>query len=395
MTSELLITVGIGEVWAAFCEDGCPVELRFEKDRSGATPEEIYRARVAKILPETDTAILDLGNQNFAALPARHARAPERPRKGIAELMREGEQVFAEIIREARNDGRESKHAVARVYRGNTENFEQGDKLRLVRPAPDRIERLLRDTPQGAVIQVDDAATQANLRARLGPEQAARVKLVSDGGFWEESGAADCIEEIAAGVIPLSGGGSLLIEIAAGITVVDVNTGTASGRDARHEVNLAAAQEVARQLRLQNLSGPIVVDLIGNGDTINGKAVLAAFDDVVRGDPLTVQRSRVSRFGLLEITREGRGRPLREMLCQPAIRRPSASYSRQTLLRRALAEARTGGPGTLILEVTEEMKQAFEANPELLVELSTRTGRRVELREADSPATYVSGASNG
>ena len=117
----------------------------------------------------------------------------------------------------------------------------------------------------------------------------------------------------------LPGGGYLVIDICEAMTVIDVNSGKMTlGRDIEEtalRVNLEAAQEVARQIRLRNIGGMIVVDLIDMKPEENREAVLQAFRQAVSCDSMPVKVMGITKLGLLEMTRKRKGDALHRQLC--------------------------------------------------------------------------------
>ena len=117
--------------------------------------------------------------------------------------------------------------------------------------------------------------------------------------------------------VPLSGGGALAIESAGGMTVIDVDTESAAAASAKATfaaVNRAAAREIARQIRLRNLGGRIVVDFAGLGEARALPAALGILRSGAATDPMAVQVGAPSEFGLVEIMRRRERPTLAEML---------------------------------------------------------------------------------
>lgn len=116
----------------------------------------------------------------------------------------------------------------------------------------------------------------------------------------------------------LKSGGYLVIEPTEALTVIDVNSGKYSGkkaiRDTFRLINLEAAAEIARQLRLRNLSGIIIVDFINMEDSADKQELLQALSRELRQDPVKAVVVDMTPLGLVEITRKKIRRPLREQL---------------------------------------------------------------------------------
>lgn len=114
----------------------------------------------------------------------------------------------------------------------------------------------------------------------------------------------------------LPSGGSLVIEHTEALTVIDVNTGKNVGSTSLEETvlqnNLEAAEEIARQLRLRDIGGIIVVDFIDMVDPENRKKVVAAFREALSRDKTRTQVFDISELGLVEMTRKRIGEGLVE-----------------------------------------------------------------------------------
>ena len=108
--------------------------------------------------------------------------------------------------------------------------------------------------------------------------------------------------------VPLKSGGSIVIEQTEALVAIDVNSGRATQNKGLEQTalitNLEAAEEVARQLRLRDLGGLIVVDFIDMRDAKNRMAVERALREHVKLDKARLRVGRVSQFGLLELARQ-------------------------------------------------------------------------------------------
>ena len=108
----------------------------------------------------------------------------------------------------------------------------------------------------------------------------------------------------------LPGGGSLITQSMAALTAIDVNKG--ADKRSHLAVNIEAAAEIARQLRLRNIGGIVVVDFLKFHNKKEEAEVLKALDTAVGLDPCTVQIHGKTALGLVEITRNRRTPPLHE-----------------------------------------------------------------------------------
>ncbi len=118
----------------------------------------------------------------------------------------------------------------------------------------------------------------------------------------------------------LPSGGSLIIERTEALTVIDVNTGKNVGSSSLEETvfenNLEAAEEIARQLRLRDIGGIIVIDFVDMEVKSNRAAVLAAFKAALARDKTPTQVYEISELGLVEMTRKRVGEGLVETLSE-------------------------------------------------------------------------------
>lgn len=117
-----------------------------------------------------------------------------------------------------------------------------------------------------------------------------------------------CMEEALDTKVWLKCGGYLVIEPTEAMTVIDVNSGKNEakkmGEDTYYQVNLEAAAEVARQLRLRNLSGIIIVDFINMAEKELQRDLLEALKNLTAGDPQHPRIVDMTPLGLVEITRK-------------------------------------------------------------------------------------------
>lgn len=121
--------------------------------------------------------------------------------------------------------------------------------------------------------------------------------------------------------VALKSGGYLVIDQTEAMTTIDVNTGTYVGRRTLEETifktNLEAAQAIARQLRLRNLGGMIIVDFIDMTDAEHKRQVLRALERALLRDRVKVSITEMSSLGLVEITRKRTRESLERLLCEP------------------------------------------------------------------------------
>jgi ribonuclease E len=181
--------------------------------------------------------------------------------------------------------------------------------------------RFLREhfDPSIEEILVDDrtALEQVKKFIEMLPEQQKGVKVRLHQGarpIFNQYSVEDQIESIYQPQVPLPSGGSIVINPTEALVAIDVNSGsTSKGKNFEASIfqaNMEAAVELARQLRLRDLGGLIVVDFI---DMRNRKHIMAVEKKVkesMRRDKAKVDFSRISKFGLMQISRQKLGAPI-------------------------------------------------------------------------------------
>lgn len=121
--------------------------------------------------------------------------------------------------------------------------------------------------------------------------------------------------------VPLKSGGYLVIDQTEAMTTVDVNTGGFVGRrnleETLFKTNLEAAQAIARQLRLRNIGGIIIIDFIDMEDPEHRRQVMRALEKALARDRTTTFATDMSPLGLVEITRKRTRENLEQVICEP------------------------------------------------------------------------------
>lgn len=134
-------------------------------------------------------------------------------------------------------------------------------------------------------------------------------------------GVEDEIQKALQKEVPLKSGGYLVIDQTEAMTTVDVNTGAFLGskslEETAYRTNLEAAQAVARQLRLRNLGGIVIIDFIDMGDDEHKRQVLRTLEKGLSRDHAKTQVFDMSPLGLVEMTRKRTTDSLARQLCEP------------------------------------------------------------------------------
>ncbi|MFY3384951.1 Rne/Rng family ribonuclease [Paracidovorax sp. MALMAid1276] len=160
------------------------------------------------------------------------------------------------------------------------------------------------------LIDTDDIYEQAHqFMAHVMPEHAARVKRYrDDAALFSRFQIEHQIESAYARTVSLPSGGAIVIDHTEALVSVDVNSARAiKGGDIEEtatRTNLEAADEVARQMRLRDLGGLIVIDFIDMEESKNRREVENRLRDALRQDRARVQFGTISKFGLMEMSRQ-------------------------------------------------------------------------------------------
>jgi ribonuclease E len=156
----------------------------------------------------------------------------------------------------------------------------------------------------------------------LTPSRTRRVKLYrEDVPLFHHYGVEERLDALHNPVISLPSGGSVVIHVTEALTAIDVNSGRSTRErnieETALKTNLEAADEVARQLRLRDIAGLVVIDFIDMADTRNQRIVERRLREQLKVDRARVQLGRISSFGLLELSRQRLRPSFQELSAQP------------------------------------------------------------------------------
>ncbi len=178
----------------------------------------------------------------------------------------------------------------------------------------DMIIRTIRDIYTAEIDSIWIDQPEAFERARefmkvVLPKQVSHIKLYEGKEpIFHKYGIEDDIANIQQRHVPLSGGGSIVIDQTEALVAIDVNSGSFRVDDNAEQtalqVNVKAAEEIARQIRLRDLGGVIVNDFIDMRDERHRRTVERTLRDAVKRDRARTKVLRISPFGLIEMTRQ-------------------------------------------------------------------------------------------
>jgi len=186
--------------------------------------------------------------------------------------------------------------------------------------------RVLRDLvgPDTERVRVDSEQVAAGMREfadRFMPQMAPMIEAYTQPSpIFDLYSIEDEIERALKRKVPLKSGGYVIFDQTEAMTTIDVNTGAYVGHRNLEETifrtNLEAAVSIARQLRLRNLGGIIIIDFIDMNEDEHRRQVMQALAGRLAGDHAKTQIMNVSPLGLVEMTRKRNRESLEHVFCQ-------------------------------------------------------------------------------
>ena len=362
----VLVSASPGEVRTALLQDGGRSEAWVERPARPDGVGDLQRGRVSALAPAMACAFVALADGETGFLPESEASTGRRP---IAEAVNEGMILPLRITRAAQ--GGKGPRVTARVTPEEAARIAAAPPgaPRLVARGPSAAECLARLHPR-AEVWVDSPALAARLRGRLGEA----VRVVPAPAFDD---ALEAEFDILAGAeAPLPGGGRLLIHPTPALTAIDMDAGSTAGARRAHAVlalNREALPALARQIRLRNLAGAILVDFAGLSPR-RRESLAEPLKAALAAD----RHARLLGFthlGLAEIVRDRIHRPLHEVLGLP----PSPLTRGLAALRQAAREAALRPAARFALRATPAVVAALRDLPGALDEYTSTAGRPLRL----------------
>ena len=401
MAKEILVNVSPRETRAAIVENGVVQEVYIERASHRGLIGNIYKGRVARVLPGMQAAFIDLGlkrtgflhvsdmaggrqhNGNgetraedirrlvsegqellvqvlkdplgskgarlttFVTFPSRYlvylprgnaigisSRIEDEEEKlrlkGLLETMMDGQPDGGFIVRTAAEGAdfdalRADMMYLLRLWDVVEKNYARGAAGEIVHTDLDLPLRILRDLLGDDMerIRVDSADSLVEMQefaTTFIPELATRIEAYPDERpIFDLYSIEDEIERALGRTVPLKSGGYLVIDQTEAMTTIDVNTGGYVGHRNLEETifrtNLEATVAIARQLRLRNLGGIIILDFIDMDEPGHRSQVLQALEKALASDHARNNISTISELGLVEMTRKRIRESLEHVLC--------------------------------------------------------------------------------
>ncbi len=390
---RLLVSAQPGELRAAWIDGGRLADLLVQRDDHPSLLGDLWLGRVTALDRGLGAAFVELGLARPGLLPL--AEAPGRK-------LAEGAAVVVRVLRDPAPDKgpRLSARLIDPPPDLEARAAAAKPPARLL-PGGDLSARLLAAATPPDEILVDDPETLREMKTRfanagrpdladllkldLGPEPLFERPLLDESPVGGSVEAA--IESLLDPCVPLPGGGRLWIEPTHGLVAVDVDSGRHAAGDplaAARAVDLEAAAEIPRQLRLRGLSGQIVIDFLELPSADDRRRVTAALRAGLKADPEPGRVQAMARSGLLVMTRR-RGRPaLHEILTAPCGEAGSGRSKTAATLAfealRAMRRAAAADPGKpLVLEARPDLLAALDGSAKAArMSLESRLGQPLE-----------------
>jgi Ribonuclease G/E len=379
VTRRLLLAVSPGEIWASLTEEDEPLALRLVRSQGAAQLGDLHLGRVVALRPELPAALIDIGEDRPGFLPAEDMPPNAK--------LREGEAVIVKIVKVARADKATGLSMKLDAEERAVAVPPTATPPLLLRRRQSALTALLDDfaTIAADEIVIDDSAAFAEARSWCKRTQftGAMTLHVDATALFEARGVASIIDTTLASRVALPQGGAITIEPSSAAILIDVDGGRAGALGA----NLAAAAEIARQIRLRDLSGPIVIDFIGMKRRGERTRVETALGEACHeGDE--VQLLGWTRLGHFELTRKRRRPSLTEILYEhrPGAAVKTALTVAHDALRQLQRESRQAPGGRFALLVHPEVAACFEREARgARLDLEARLGNPIKIIAGPNP----------
>ncbi|WP_419902314.1 ribonuclease E/G [Kiloniella sp.] len=311
MTGVIYIDYLPGLLRAANLSDEGLDDLLILRDDKPTYVGNIYVGKILSIDKGLDAAFVDIGLSSPGFLPRN-----EIPKSLREQGISEGLYLKVTVTRE----GADGKGVKVKALNDKVEK----QKINLYSEIDPLYDWLHRQPVEFDEVQVTDASLVRRVKGLLSDlgRGDVNVKFVPENPMlFEANGIEEAVEELLQVDVPLPSGGSLIIEQGRTLTAVDVNKGSMQhngGAEKLHsELNEEAAKEIARQLRLRNIAGRILIDFPNMKSTENRKRLQGVLKAELKKDYARHKLFPLYLSGLQELTRKRAGHSLQGLLLQP------------------------------------------------------------------------------
>jgi len=257
--------------------------------------------------------------------------------------------------------------------------------------------RVMRDLlrPDVARVLIDQPNAHREMREfaqTFMPEALAQLELYGESrSVFELHNVEAEIQKALDRKVPLKSGGYVIIDQTEAMTTVDVNTGAFVGHRNLEETifrtNLEAAVTIARQLRLRNLGGIIIIDFIDMEELEHRRQVIQALEKALSDDHVKTNISSVSPLGLVEMTRKRTRESLEHLLCRPCPTCEGRGFVKSAetvcyeVFREVLRQSRQFEcKGLMVLAHQDVIERLLDEESSALGELELVTGQPIRLQ---------------
>ena len=254
-----------------------------------------------------------------------------------------------------------------RVWETIRETTLKSNAPALIYEEEDLVKRAIRDMFDkdfaGVLVEGEEGYKSAkDFMRMIMPSQAKKIQLYkANAPLFARYGVEDLISKIYSPVVPLKSGGYLVINQTEALVAIDVNSGK-STKERNIEAtalktNMEAAEEAARQMRLRDLAGLIVIDFIDMDESKNNRSVEKKLKDALAEDRARIQMGKISGFGLMEISRQRRRTGFLEGTtvpcphCEGQGRIRSVDSAALSAMRKIDMEAMQNGAGAITVKL--------------------------------------------
>ncbi len=323
-SGKLIVTKYQGKNVSLYICDGRLIDVHFfsAMNQNKSHVGDIYIGKIKSINKNIDACFVEISKEEICFLPMKQAKDPILLNRAYDGRLLAGDELLVEIQKEAQK----TKQAVATCNVALDEEMIAQCKYKKCFTCVKKSENTVfqsvlsyfdKDTINEIVTDIEEFVNPLAEAADLLPVRLYNDKMLSLNGLY---GIESKIKEALERRIWLKSGGYLVIDITEALTVIDVNSGKYEAKkeaeESRLKINLEAAEEIARQIRLRNLSGIIIVDFINLKEKEKQQILMNEFKEYIAKDPTKTIFVDMTALGLVELTRKKVRKTLAEQFYQ-------------------------------------------------------------------------------
>jgi len=364
-------------------------------------PRGLKGARISTNISLPGRYLILMPTGKYSGVSRKIDSADERNRlKGIMKRIRpEG---MATVVRTAAANVSEAEliadlGVLIRMWHGILETYKRASSPSLLHKDMNLVYKAARDfiTADVERVLIDDEEEYRKVRdflQLLGPQYINRIEYYNSGrSLFDDFKVEEELQKLMRPKINLPSGASIVIESTEALTVIDVNSGKFTGgrnlEDTILKTNIEAAEEIARQVRLRDIGGIVVVDFIDMGSEASRNKVVKTMEDSLRRDRTRATIQSFSNLGLLEFTRKRVGKDLGAQLrgaCPTCAGMGSVMSSQSVAIetfRQIRSQTNNGAAGDVVAHVAPTVAVQMEFwYEEECEELARSIGRPIHVR---------------